>query len=61
MTCLNPNNFRFNTSIETYNISFKKTEQCMSNAIIPASIAGFIVGYCKSKKVHRKLPIKAMP
>jgi hypothetical protein len=42
-TCLNPNNFRFNMSIETYNISFEIPEQDLSNAILPASITGLVV------------------
>jgi hypothetical protein len=38
-----PNNFRFNASIETYSISVKSPEQDLSNATIPASSAGFVV------------------
>jgi hypothetical protein len=43
MACLNPNNFRFNTSIEAYNISFKRKDKDLSNAIIPASITRLVV------------------
>jgi hypothetical protein len=42
-TCVNPNNFPLNTSIETYNISFQSLEQDLSNAMIFASVTGLVV------------------
>jgi hypothetical protein len=43
MTCFNPNNFRFNMSIEAYNICFKRRDKDLSNAIIPTSITRLVV------------------
>jgi hypothetical protein len=55
MTCLNPNNFRFNTSVETYNISFESRDRDISNAIIPTSITGLVVEVQQTKKGALKI------
>jgi hypothetical protein len=43
MTCLNPDNCRFNTSIETYSKKFERGDFDLSNAIIPAKITRLVV------------------
>jgi hypothetical protein len=57
-TCYNPNSFRFNTSIEAYNISFKSRDKNLSNAIIPASITRLVV---ETQRIEKGTPKTATP
>jgi hypothetical protein len=52
---LNPDNFRFNTSIETYNIPLERRDSYLSNAMILASIAGLVVELQRIKKGTLKI------
>jgi hypothetical protein len=52
MTGLNPNNFRFNMSIETYNILLQIRDQYLSIAIIPASITRLVVKTQQIEKTY---------
>jgi hypothetical protein len=54
-TCLKPGNFRCITSFATYNISIKRKDLDLSNAIILASITGLVVELQQIKKGTSKI------
>jgi hypothetical protein len=49
-TCLNPDNFRFNASIELNNKKLERRDLDLSNAMTFASIAGLVVEFHRIKK-----------
>jgi hypothetical protein len=52
---LKPDNFRCNTTIETYNISLERGDLDISNAIILVSIIGLVVELQQIKKGTLKI------
>jgi hypothetical protein len=54
--CLNPNNFRFNTSIEAYNIAFKEEITIFLMQSFPHQLPDLLLRHNDLKKVHWGLP-----